>query len=121
MADRGIDLSEHRSTQVSAELVAKFDLILTMERRHARELVVMFGPDLPVFTVKMFARGAAVLDRSSIADLVASRDIDAFTGDSREEDVVDPIGNPASAHRAMVTEVEALCAGLTSALRASPR
>ena len=41
MAELGIDLSRHRSAQVSAELVAASDVVVGMARRHAREVVLL--------------------------------------------------------------------------------
>lgn len=44
MADRGIDLSTHRSRPVSAELMEKADLVLVMTQSHAEALSIAF-PD----------------------------------------------------------------------------
>jgi protein-tyrosine phosphatase len=43
LRDRGIDISPHRSEQVTAELVASSDLVLCMAREHAK--VVVDAPD----------------------------------------------------------------------------
>jgi protein-tyrosine-phosphatase len=43
MAELGIDVSTHCSTQISADLVASSDLVLGMGRRHAREVVLLSG------------------------------------------------------------------------------
>ncbi len=42
MAERGIDLSNHRAREVTAELLADADLILCMETGHAEALRVEF-------------------------------------------------------------------------------
>lgn len=42
MAQRGIDLRQHRSQCVTPELLAGFDLILTMERSHRDALLAEF-------------------------------------------------------------------------------
>jgi protein-tyrosine phosphatase len=41
-AERGLDLSAHRARQLSADLVAKSDLVLVMEKRQVREVELMF-------------------------------------------------------------------------------
>lgn len=42
LASRGIDISDHRSRSVSRELLAQFDLILTMEAGHKEALKIEF-------------------------------------------------------------------------------
>ena len=49
LRERGIDLSDHRSTLVNAELLRSSDLILGMAREHARVVV-----DAPEAWPKMF-------------------------------------------------------------------
>lgn len=44
MVDRGIDIGEHRSRSVDADLMRKADLVLVMTRNHAEALSVAF-PD----------------------------------------------------------------------------
>lgn len=39
LRDRGIDLSSHRSTEVTSELLRSSDLVLAMAREHARVVV----------------------------------------------------------------------------------
>jgi protein-tyrosine-phosphatase len=45
MQDRGLKLSEHRSQKVTAELLEKYDLILTMVANHREALKIEF-PEL---------------------------------------------------------------------------
>jgi protein-tyrosine phosphatase len=42
LAERGIDISAHRARQLSADLATGFDLILVMEKRHVRDVEMMF-------------------------------------------------------------------------------
>jgi protein-tyrosine-phosphatase len=42
MAGRGIDLRDHRSRNVTQEMVSRADLVLTMTRQHAEALVSAF-------------------------------------------------------------------------------
>jgi protein-tyrosine phosphatase len=118
LAARGINVDAHRSTTVDEQLISEFDLILTMERRHARELVVMGGPHLPVFTLKSFAAVTPKAGdaRELIAHMTRARANDEFAGDERPDEVADPIGEPASAHRATVDELTALTRSVASVL-----
>ncbi|OGO25119.1 MAG: hypothetical protein A2W33_06660 [Chloroflexi bacterium RBG_16_52_11] len=45
LAERGLDLSNHRSRRVSREIIGSFDLVLTMEDGHKEALQIEF-PDL---------------------------------------------------------------------------
>ena len=56
LASRGLDLSQHRASLISAELVAWADVILTMTRRHKTAIVEQFPQALDkVYTLKEFA------------------------------------------------------------------
>src|SRR5437763_1616978 len=44
MSARGLDLRDHRSTQISPAIVAGADLVLTMERAQLREVVLASPP-----------------------------------------------------------------------------
>jgi protein-tyrosine phosphatase len=119
MAERGIDLAGHRSTRVSEDLLEWAHLILTMERRHARELVVMAGSELPVFTMRSFPSVVTGLDdiqRKSLAALAAGRAHDALAGSSADDDVPDPIGRPAASHRSVADELEDLSVRIAAGL-----
>ena len=60
MADRGLDLSAHRSRQVDADMLRRADLVIAMARQHVREAAVLVPDALAkTFTLKELARGAA--------------------------------------------------------------
>ena len=60
MADRGLDLSEHRSRQLDAPMLRRADLVIAMARLHVREAAVLVPDALAkTFTLKELARGAA--------------------------------------------------------------
>jgi protein-tyrosine-phosphatase len=42
LAERGLDLSKHRSRQVSKDIINSFDLVLTMEEGHKEALQIEF-------------------------------------------------------------------------------
>lgn len=86
MAEKGLDLSGHRSRLLTEDLVARARLILMMTRR-LREMVLEDHPGAAdrVFTVKGYAGTA---------------------GTAEEEDVEDPIGRGLEAYRRAAEELE---------------
>lgn len=58
LAEQGVDLGDHRSQPLTAELVAAADLVLTMTARH-KERVLDLAPDAAgkVFTLAEYAGG----------------------------------------------------------------
>jgi protein-tyrosine-phosphatase len=108
--ERGLDLSDHRSTRLEAALVAQADLILGMTREHVREAVVLDRDALTrSFTLRELvglaerhgARGhdeplAAWLERIGrgrrAQDLIG-------VGLDPELDIPDPIGGPLDGYR----------------------
>lgn len=82
MAKRGIDLSQHRSQCVNAELLARFDLILTMERSHQEALTAEF----PHLSSRIYMLSEMALLRIG---------------------VIDPMGGPISEYEHTAREIEA--------------
>jgi protein-tyrosine-phosphatase len=65
MADRGFDLSGHRSRPLTPEALFGADLVLGMERRHARRIVAWSAPLWArTFTLKDFVRRAELVGSS---------------------------------------------------------
>jgi protein-tyrosine phosphatase len=118
MAARGFDLSGHRSTQVSPEVLRGFDLILTMERRHARELVVIAGTDLPIFTLRGFAASAPAPSRRALLERGRA---DSLAGDQRGDEIADPIGKSPAVHDATVDELASASEVVAALLAGLPR
>ena len=117
LAERGIDLSGHRSQVVHAELLRGSDLILAMAREHVREAVVKAQDVWPrTFTLKEIVRRGRQVgpreDGESIADWLAlvhaGRSTRELMGQSSEDDVADPIGGPRGAYEVMVADVDRL-------------
>lgn len=101
LAQRGIDLSEHRSQRIATDLLARADLVLAMERRHVREAAVRHRDVFPrAFTLPEFVRrGRAVGPRPAavpvddwIARVGAGRQLADLLGDDPADDVADPYG-----------------------------
>jgi len=83
LKERGIDVSAHRATQITANDVRHSDLILTMTAVHKDKLIALF----PEAKDKTF----------TIADYAAGK----------PDDVADAFGKPMDFYRGMVKQVEA--------------
>lgn len=116
-AEVGLDLSDHRSRVLDGRLVRQADLVIGAARAHVREAVVL-DPSARsrAFTLRELARRAgnagprpltAPLDEW-LDRLAADRVSSQLLGDSPEDDLPDPTGRGAAAHRALVAEVVAL-------------
>lgn len=84
MQEYGCDLSDHRSRQLTAEMVADADLILTMTEAH-KKLVCAFFPD--------------ATDKTQT--------LGGFAGHPGQ-DVADPFGGDVDIYRACATEIQGL-------------
>ena len=96
-----IDLTAHRSRQLTAELLEGADLVLCMTRLHVRDVSVMNPVAWPVsFTMVEYVRRTSELGSSvaalPLADRVAlahgSRTPGALLAAGRGEDILDPMG-----------------------------
>ena len=97
----GIDLSSHRSRQLTSELLEGADLVLCMTRLHVRDVSVMNPLAWPVsFTMIEYLRSTRERGSSiaalSLTDRVAlthgSRTPGALLSAGRSEDIQDPMG-----------------------------
>ncbi len=116
--ERGLDLSAHRSRIVNRQLLDDADLVLTMERGHARDLVLEFDNAEKVHTLKAFAElvfGLTAEDHdppvkglpSLVRAAAAARAASAFLGDGWVDEIADPHGRSARVHRKTVAEIAA--------------
>ena len=116
LRERDLDLTRHRSRIVDRDLLDGADLVLTMERRHARDLVLEFENAEKVHTLKAFAQ--LVFDlagdeqeppvrgvRPLLHAAAAARPAVAFLGDGRVDEIADPHGRSARVHRKTVAEI----------------
>lgn len=113
----GIDLSTHRSRQMTSDLLRSADLVLAMAREHVREAVVTAPETWPrTFTLKELVRRAGragprqpaePLD-AWLARVHEGRTTRELMGRSDEDDVADPIGQPRKAYERMIDEVDRL-------------
>jgi protein-tyrosine-phosphatase len=79
MAKRGLDLKSHRSRTVSAEILAEFDLILTMESGQKEALWIEF----PQFAKRIFMLSEMAGPRVTISDPV-DRSVEGVSEVARE-------------------------------------
>jgi len=117
MADRGIDISSHRSHKLAAVDIDAADLVLCMAREHvvtaAGEVFDAFDR---IFTIKDFvARARAVGPKPAdqplqkwLAELCAGRSHSDLLRPDPELDVADPLGSGRRAYERTATELEGL-------------
>jgi protein-tyrosine-phosphatase len=105
-AELGIDLSFHRSRSLEAHTIADARLVLAMERRHARDLMVSFDVDHErVFTVGgLIARASTTPPAGEgldewLGQMAPLRTHTEFLGGFCDDDVVDPHGESRRVHR----------------------
>ena len=103
MAELGIDLSRHRSTQVSPELVAASDVVVAMARRHAARSC----SSTPSRSAGRSRSRSSCVGETGWAGALPEETLDAWlgrlhdgrqrtdlVGRSDEDDVSDPLGGP---------------------------
>jgi protein-tyrosine phosphatase len=123
-AERGADISTHVVTRLGAPLVSDADLIVTMAGEHRAE-VARAVPEAAdkTFTLKELVR---LLDRLSTDEVEADLSTtvahvealrrSGFAGMPDDEDIVDPLGMPVEAYRAVAWELEGWCGRLADRL-----
>lgn len=126
-AGRGIDVVDHHSRVVSEELVRAADLVVTMERRHARELVVM-APDvahrvhtlLGLLQAVPFSTVSGPIDEW-LREVAARREAADLMGDRGTDHVPDPYSRSKRHYRACLDTLEPAITDLASVLAAFDR
>ncbi len=117
----GIDVTGHRSQVVTAELVASADLIITMERRHARELIVMSSDSAHrvhtlkglVSTLRSGPPLPGTLEEQLVA-LGAQRSFSDLMGDNTQDEVPDPHKRSKRRYRSAIEVLDGLTTDLTN-------
>jgi protein-tyrosine-phosphatase len=82
LKEEDIEISNHKPTRVTPQIVKDADLILVMEKRH-KEAILEIAPEVKnrVFLLKKFA------------------------GEKKNLDIPDPIGQPEEAYRSRLEEI----------------
>lgn len=121
MAERGLDTSAHLSRRITPEMFKAADLIVGMGRAHVREVVIVANDTWSrAFTLKeLVRRGEQHGPRRSgqsleawLAAVSAGRRMSDMAGDSRDDDVADPVGGPKQAYDQTAALLEDLTARL---------
>ena len=103
LADRGLDVSGHRSRQLTVELLIAADLVVGMTRRHVTEAVVTAPAAWPhTFTLKELVRRAQRVGprraQEPFADWISrvqgGRQRSELLGESEVDDILDPVAQP---------------------------
>jgi protein-tyrosine phosphatase len=125
--ERGVDISEHRSTPFAPDQAARADLVLTMTGEQ-REEVLDAVPDAAArtFTLKELVAllgalpaPAGEVSREALVVRIAEADRLRASGQAprpADEDVADPIGLSAATYQAVAWELEELTDALVRGL-----
>lgn len=114
LAERGIDLSAHRSRIMDAGLVNGADLVIAMAKEHVIEAVLVAPDAWPrVFTLKeLLRRAEAIAPRLPgeplddwVSRVNAGRERGDVLGLSGDDDVADPIGLDRKAYERTAAEL----------------
>lgn len=113
--DFALDVSEHRSRRLTSLLIDSVDLVLCMERRHVREVLLLERSAFSrTFTVREFLRraGAAPRDANLSFDqwirlLSAGRTTQSLLTMPEGDDILDPMGRPKDAFHDSAREIAA--------------
>jgi protein-tyrosine-phosphatase len=127
VAERNVDISRHRSTPLSPDLVDWADLVLTMTGEHAEEILAAVpGAASKTFTFKELVALLGALppvegppSREALQARIAQADALRASGQGpvpADEDVVDPIGMTEATYRAVAWELEELTDALVGGL-----
>jgi protein-tyrosine phosphatase len=115
VAERGLDISSHRSRALDRRVIANADLVLGMTREHVREVVTREHDALcRTFTFKEIVRRGESSPRAHepLADWVeaiaADRGVEDLLGSSREDDIEDPVGLPLGQYRKTMSQLDDL-------------
>ena len=121
LAPYGLDISGHRSHQMTEADLARADLVLGMSREHVRHAVVTVPGAWPrAFTLKELVRRGEEAGPAKPGELLAGwlarvhegRDHAALLGASPVDDVADPIGGPLRAYADTASQLDELISRL---------
>jgi protein-tyrosine phosphatase len=113
----GVDIAPHRSRILDAQMVKDADLIIAMERFHAREVMVL-DPEAPrrTFTLKELVRRAIAIGprdageplQSWLERAASGRRTADLLGQSLDDDVADPYRRSDAVYDACAAEIDQL-------------
>ncbi|MEX0666480.1 MAG: protein-tyrosine-phosphatase [Acidimicrobiia bacterium] len=124
MAEMGLDISAHRSRQLTTELIGEADLVLGMTRQHVDRITAL-APDAAtrVFLVEELVRLGGVVGARSEGEALRAWLLrvhearpHAQVRGRGEDEVGDPIGEPLDVYRATAARLDASLRDLASLL-----
>jgi len=122
MGERGADLSAHRSRISTPEMLAEADLVLAMERHHARDLVLMEpGSSSKIHT---FGGAVALLEALPEGHLAPAEKLERISHGRQasdflgvgDDEVADPYGRSMRVNRQTADRLQELSGRLIAAL-----
>jgi protein-tyrosine phosphatase len=125
MRDRQLDVADHLSRMIEADMIATADLVLGMTREHVRETTLLVpGSFVRTFTLKeLVRRGEQVGPRPAGMGLGEwlelageGRSPGLLLGQSDEDDITDPMGRRFKVYKQVATEIDDLTERLASLL-----
>lgn len=114
---RGFEVPQHAARQLTRELVAESDLVLTATRAHRADVLDLEPRALRrTFTALELAGLVEGAEADGLAALVADAAARRSQGPA-DVDLVDPIGRSEQVHAEVATRIEAAVASIVPALR----
>jgi len=116
-AERGVDISAHRSRRLQWTMVAEADLIIAMSRQHLREAVVLDPTAFSrIYTLRELVRRAEANPHATLAELHRGRALRQYEASDPADDIADPVGKPAAVYAKTAVELDDLIRRLLPAL-----
>jgi protein-tyrosine phosphatase len=129
LAQRGIDLRDHRSRILDRQLLEDTDLVLAMSREHLREAVLALPDIWPrAFTLKELVRRGDLIGRRAPGESIDAwlgrahlgRNRAELLGSSPSDDIDDPIGLGRADYERTADEISGLVDHLVDLLWSVP-
>jgi protein-tyrosine phosphatase len=123
MAERGLDVSGHKSRRLDTSMIDEAELILGMSRTHVREVVVLDNDAFErTFTLKeLVRRGVGVGPRRPeealdewLRRVGAGRERSDLLGSSTHDDIADPLRQRVGVFETTAAEIDGLLGRLLS-------
>lgn len=124
MGERGLDVTAHRSRITTPKILAAADLVVTMERRHGRDIGAM-GRGCGVFTMTCAARHLAAVDPAETDPVNRLHRADAARVDgdllgTGPDEIDDPFGRSLLVNRMTADRIAALSVDLLGGIFPEP-
>lgn len=112
MGERGLDISDHRSRIVTAEMAIETDLVVAMERRHVRDLALLAPEAVArIDTLAGMVERLRSVTAKAPADRIAAATAPRVAGDmlgNGDDEIADPFGKSKKVNRETADRLTAL-------------